>query len=126
MNRILRTTGCLMVSAVLGAGGAAMAAEISDFDVRNRSARSDIEDGRMELYRVHLDCAAAATQRQLSGDEVAFCSRTFVELKLSFLAGVTYERYGSMTASRRATANQKGYDAYRAWVHRYTTGAKID
>lgn len=101
----------------------AAATELPDFDFKNWTVRPDIENARMALYRIHLDCSAAGIQRQLSGSEIALCSRAYLELKLSFLHGVSYERYVDMKPSLRATANRKGYDSYRAWLHRHTTMA---
>lgn len=73
---------------------------------------------RKALYLVHQSCAAEATHREMSRTEVDYCATAYMLLKLSFLDGVTHLRYRSMSAKTRAVANRKGYDAYRAWLHR--------
>ena len=49
------------------------------------------------------------------------CGEVYLELKLTFLRGVTRERYRSMAPKTRAIAHDMSYAAYRAWLHRQTT-----
>lgn len=77
--------------------------------------RARLERTRMHLFETHLACRKMSQERMLSRDEVDACAATFLWLKLSFLEGMTSERYAAMTPTLRATANRKGYDAFRAW-----------
>lgn len=84
-----------------------------------------LETYRQDLFSIYSQCSDAAEVRRLSRDEVDACSFVFLKLKLSFLNGVTVERYATMKPSLRATANRKGYDSYRAWLHRHRADAAI-
>lgn len=79
----------------------------------------EMEDYRMSLYRAHRECASSAVAMMLSYDVVKACSENFLKLKLSFLRGATLERYLRASPPTRAVANEKGYAAYRAWLHRH-------
>ena len=97
--------------------------ELPDFDFKNWTTGEQLESYRTNLYSTHLLCSSAAMERQLTGDEVQMCGEVYLELKLSFLNGVTSERYRHMSAKTRATAHDMGYAAYRAWLHRQIAGA---
>ncbi|MXQ06494.1 hypothetical protein GQ651_01405 [Alphaproteobacteria bacterium GH1-50] len=92
-------------------------------DFRDAAA---LEDYRSRLYVRYRSCAGLAEQKVLSKDEFDACSLAYLKIKLSFLHGVTLERYEGMKPSLRAKANKIGYDAYRAWLHRMTAGLRID
>ncbi len=85
-----------------------------------------MEEYRGKLYAAYSTCTFAAERRMLSLSEVDICMLTFLKLKLSFLNGVTADRYVNMTPTTRAVANRKGYDAYRAWRHRQIAGLSVD
>lgn len=94
---------------------------ISEADPIDFSDRSySMQDVKMERYRKQLHrqlnaCNAAALVQVASFAEVQRCSRIYSALKLSFLQGVTPERYAQMTPKTRAIANRKGYAALLAW-----------
>lgn len=104
---------------VLALPVAAPAQQLPDFDHKNWTISEDLERYRIGLYRQHQECSSVAMERYLSVAEAGDCARTFLELKLSFLYGVTLESYDRMAPFSRAYANSKGYDAYRAWLHRH-------
>ena len=79
---------------------------------------------RNALFRNLRACSTAAAQSFLAPGEAAFCSNIYLKLKLSFLNGVTVARYAQMSEKTRAVANEKGYAAYRAWLHRQTVSAE--
>ncbi|MCG6883334.1 MAG: hypothetical protein LJE62_06225 [Silicimonas sp.] len=93
-----------------------------DFDMKNWTVGQDIEGYRAALFAAHQLCSQAAVERPLSGGEIQACGDVYLDLKLSFLQGVTRERYLAMRPKTRAMANDKGYAAYRAWLHRQLTG----
>lgn len=110
---------CALVMALfLGTPLQLFAEELPDFDFRNWTTGEDLEAYRSELYSLHQECAASASQRRLSGGEADMCVEIYLELKLSFLHGVTRERYKTMPALTRAKAHDMSYAAYRAWLHR--------
>ncbi|WP_112324006.1 hypothetical protein [Oceanibium sediminis] len=75
---------------------------------------------RERLYAAHLACCEGAKLQLMGLGEARACGDIYLRLKLSFLNGVTPERYVTMHAATRAVAHDKGYAAYRAWVHRQT------
>lgn len=96
------------------------------FRVPDWASGADLESQRLELYRQHMSCTTSATERMLSSDEAAACSRAFLGLKLSFLPGSDIERFRTLSPAARASGNAKGYDAYRAWLHRQVVTAPLD
>lgn len=81
----------------------------------DRHSAAPAETVRTHLYQDHLACSDAAAQRLLSWGEASACTDTYLRLKLTFLDGITQERYDRMPASDRVTANRKAYDAFRHW-----------
>ena len=79
---------------------------------------AEMEGYRAALFEDHLACARMAERRLLSFAEVAHCTEVYLALKVSFLHGVTPDRYHQMKPKTRVIANSKGYAAFRAWVHR--------
>lgn len=77
-----------------------------------------LEEYRRALYRKYATCSEAAATRELSRSEVAHCVNIYLSLKLSFLHGVSLERYHQMPVKTKIVANEKGYAAFRAWLHR--------
>ena len=78
-------------------------------------------DYRSDLYAAFLNCSDAAAARILSQGEVTACNRLYLALKLSYLNGVTLDRYDAMPAKTKGIAQEKGYAAFRAWRHRQMT-----
>ncbi len=83
------------------------------------------ELSRMELFAIHDGCSQAARRSVLSPGEAALCARAFLELKLSFLPGMTLDRYESLAAAERVSANRAGYAAFRDWVDRREQGPGV-
>lgn len=77
-----------------------------------------MEAYREALYQDHVICARMAEQRQLSFGEVEYCSAIYLALKVSFLHGLTPDRFYQMKPKTQVVAHSKGYAAFRAWVHR--------
>lgn len=71
---------------------------------------------RLAYYQIYKQCADSALQRQLDRDEVLRCTAVYIELKLSFVDGVTLANYPYLDASTRARVNREGYLAFRDWV----------
>ena len=106
--------------------GAAVAEDTNAFRIPDWASTGDLEKERLGLYRQHMQCMSAATERMLNSDEAAACSRVFLSLKLSFLPGSDIERFGALSPAARAMGNVKGYNAYRAWLHRRVVMAPLD
>ena len=93
----------------------------TEFGNLERPDRSDVElmeQYRKALYQRHQECSSEAITRLLSQVESVTCGSALLLLKLSFLDGVSHERYLRMPPKTKAVANRKGYDAYLAWQHR--------
>lgn len=106
------TTSCQKYAVTRG-----LSQEQADACIASEVRRAQLDRVRESLFRAHLFCRRASEARHLTGDEVDACANVFLRLKLSFLEGVSPERYTEMKPSLRATANRKGYDAFRAWQH---------
>ena len=106
--------------------GAAVAEDANAFRIPDWASAVDLEKERLELYRQHMQCTSAAVERMLNSDEAAACSRVFLKLKLSFLPGSDISRFETLSPATRAMGNEKGYNAYRAWLHRRIVMAPLD
>lgn len=104
----------------------AVASERDSFDMRNWTASADVETKRWLLYRRHVQCSDAASERMLSVDEAAVCVDTYLMLKLTFLPGADAVRFRTLSPATRALAHQKAYAAYRAWRHRQLSFLETD
>ena len=72
---------------------------------------------RLELYKRHVACNARAEAGVMNPGDVRRCSDNFLALKLKFLHGASIERYYGLSPATQRDAHDKGYTAYRAWVH---------
>lgn len=121
MSHVVVATAIVLVAPVRGT-----AEELADFDFKTRTTGEELEIYRTDLYSIHQACAAAALQRPMSIKEAELCGEVFLELKLTFLNGVTRERYRAMPARTWVKAHDMSYAAYRACLHRQivATGAE--
>lgn len=85
-----------------------------------------LEAYRVALYHEHVRCGELAAETFLGWDEVNTCSEIYLRLKLSFLNGVTLDRYRTMPVKTKVVTHDKGYSAYLAWLHRQNLEARID
>ena len=83
--------------------------------------RAEMERYRQSIYPQFMACSDLAAIQILSAQQGSACSELLLRLKLSFLPGVTLERYHQMKPKTRAIANEKGYAAYRAWLFAKTS-----
>ncbi|WP_347311558.1 hypothetical protein [Defluviimonas sp. SAOS-178_SWC] len=113
----------LLVVAGLTVPDASDARHVNSFVRPDGSNHDALETYRQDLYHEYSACSDAALIRILGESEAVMCSVLFLAMKLSFLDGVTLERYVRMPAKTKAMTNEKGYAAYRTWLHRYAISA---
>lgn len=96
---------------------AASAAEIES-DRPHWKDHDAMESYRASLFGMYKICSSAASDRMLSPGEAQSCSEIYMALKMSFLKGVTIDRYMGMSPPTKRKAHDMGYAALRAWRHR--------
>jgi hypothetical protein len=113
-----RLTNLVFLLAIGGLTGPLAAYDGADLSRPHWTDMQELEAYRDELYGFHRRCQESATQHVLEIDDAILCARVFLALKLSFLDGSSLARYEGLSAPTRAMANEKGYAAYLAWLHR--------
>ena len=116
MNRLI-LVGCM----IFYAAGIQAENSIQRPDRPHFTDREALDIYRSVLFDEYLLCSENATKQILSRNEVEACSDLYLAIKLSFLDGVTMDRYFDMPPKTKAVANDKGYASFRAWVHRLVT-----
>ena len=109
---------CVIVAMIFSTIAAAKASDVEE----RRPHWSDVaamKTYRDALFSHYSICSNEALDRMISPGEVKICSDLYLALKLSFLNGVTIERYRGMSPVTKRVAQQKGYAAFRAWRHRH-------
>ena len=70
-------------------------------------------------------CERVARARMLGASEARRCSESYLDLKLSFLPGVTRADYRRMDVAEAAAANLEGYLAFSDWRRRNARAASV-
>ncbi len=115
--RIFARLFTILVSAALAATAAIPT------DIPDRPQWNDllaVENYRNVLYRSYRSCDDLFERHLPPAGLARRCAQKYFLLKLSFLNGVSLEKYFAMEPRDRARANRQGYDAYRAWANART------
>lgn len=91
---------------------------------QQRSDQTVPDSERFRQYQAYKECSDAALERHLAKDEVLLCTAIYLELKLSFVDGVSLADYAQLDTVSRAEVNKQGYRAYRAWVDERIIGLR--
>ena len=68
-----------------------------------------------ELLPAYYYCDQIGIDRLYTADERTTCTTVYQIIKLSFVDGVDFELFGSLSAKARSEANTSGYLAFKGW-----------
>lgn len=69
----------------------------------------------LTLIVTHIACSDMAVERQMSMQEVQYCSAVYQEIKLAFVPQIDMQTYVRLPAEDQHAANIEGYMAFREW-----------
>lgn len=78
----------------------------------NRGFDTGPNPADLSIFRA---CERVAETRILDPHEASDCSIVFQRIKLSFVPGIDFEEFVTLSASDRVMINHRGYRSYLAW-----------